>query len=139
MVQESDPGKRPVSDVASEYQQQVEFIEAIEDQDADKRENALILKFRLGAKRLCAKHFWRVLKDSSPRTESRNLADCFKLARSQDVNKLDSGEMTLDFLIAAITDLRWELNKLGELPPIEERSFAGHQLCIYWLLTKKQT
>lgn len=111
------PGKhRPPSDRA-----------AIADAESDdKVERAIVGKFKLGLRRLCARQVWVGVEQTLQPETHEAIAKELAIARSDVTKGIDYGALSLETLLIILSCLEWEYGDLPPLPPYQERCVAGY-------------
>jgi hypothetical protein len=84
--------KPTVKERVEKYKSDPRYAEAIE---ANKRANAIVQRFRLGAKLLCARKLWREIKskEGMDKANPPEISDRLKITREQ-VYRLEEGYMS---------------------------------------------
>jgi hypothetical protein len=136
-VVRSDSTKPSLEQKIAKFERDPEYFESIKrDKTDDKRRNQLIQKFRLGAKRLCAQSFWSKFEREIQTNDATELSNALQIRR-EEIYKLRRGEMSLEMLVALISEVGWDCADLDPLPALRDRAVAGYQLALYWLKTEK--
>ncbi|MGE0536216.1 MAG: hypothetical protein AB7O68_14645 [Pirellulales bacterium] len=103
----------------------------------ERREQALRQKFKLGLRRLCAKQFWKLIRQTVQTTVHEAIASEFALQREDVTKGLNTGALSLENLLLMLTCLDWQYADLPALPSYEERCLAGYAEAVESVLPRK--
>ncbi len=135
MAKKFQPGKPSIEEKIAEYQGDPEFQEAIAESEEDRKQaDRIVQHFRLGAKAKCARKIWCQLEKEADESEAPALADLLKIRR-EEVYKLKKGRMTLEMLVALLSELGCEFTNLWPMPSLRERAISGYQAAVHWAKT----
>ncbi|MGD9644346.1 MAG: hypothetical protein AB7U73_01455 [Pirellulales bacterium] len=109
------------------------------DEQPERREQALRNKFKLGLRRLCAKEFWKFIRQTVQTTIHDAIAKEFALQRPDVTKGLNSGALSLENLLIVLTCLDWQYADLPALPSYDERCLAGYAEAVASVLPRKST
>ena len=136
-MRKAHPKKLTKEEKTAEYERDAEYREAIQrEKEGAKARNVVIQRFRLGAKRICAQSMWAKIEQEVGTGNAIELETTLKIRR-EEIYTLRRGAMSLDMLIALISHLGWDCEKLDPLPPLQDRAVAGYQMVLYWMKTGK--
>lgn len=105
----------------------------------NKANQAIVKKFKLGLRRVCALDLWAGVDRAVNAPTHEALANEFELARSDVTKGLDYGVLSLENLLILLGCLTWDYADLPPLPSEEHRCLGGYQEAIAALTVRQPT